>query len=466
MNLIFSKYLILSLFLGYSLVYFVLMAVFVDYSLLFFLLYFIGLFIVLMLYKRVFFVSKNILTDFVEIVFTKIYNFPNKREFFNVIKSIFGILGIKVETITVLFDFGNSSYDFLGSDFSDVKEVSLRREKVLLAGFIESFKVRLPFVDLKNTTLLPNDVFENSKEFMKMFSSNFLVPIYSPDFRLVGMIFFRAGRIRFKSLFYLSQLINIVSTMFKVMNESEKKKVIEEDMKIAFQIQSKLVPTDYMVNNWFECYGVYIPAYNIGGDYLDIIEKKNSFFFTIGDVSGKGVSAALVSTMVKTILNSTEISSKNISKVVKSVNNHIYRWFYDDENILTFLTLFIGNYVPSTRNFYYINAGHVPPILVKSSELVLLTPNSKPIGIFEKLNLKKQSVSISKNDIMVLYTDGLIEQIDARGREFGINLLKKILVRLRDSDSKKIVEELVKKLREFSQENINDDVCILVVKFK
>ncbi len=466
MKFFLSKNLIPILFSIYSLVYFILIMLFTSYSPILFTAYFLVVIMTLMLYKKKFILKKDLLSEFVEIVFVKMYDSPNRKEFFEVVNEIFKILGINTECITVLFNFDKPHYEVLGTNIKGIEKTILKKEKILLSNFIESYKTRLPFVDLKNTTLLPIDVFENSKEIMKKFNSNFLIPIYSPNFDLVGMVLFKSEKVKFSILFYLSQFINIVSTMFKAISENEKKKIIEEDMKIASQIQSKLVPVDYITNNWFESYGIYIPAYNIGGDYLDIIEKNNSFFFAIGDVSGKGVSAALVSIMVKTILNSTEINSNNITKVIKNVNHYIYKWFYDDESILTFLTLFAGNYLPSSRKFYYINAGHIPPILIRSNELILLSSNSRPIGIFEKYNPKREVIEIIKDDILVLYTDGLIEQIDSRGREFGINRLKEILTKLKNANSKEIVEELYKRLKEFSQERIDDDVCILVVKFK
>ncbi|MCX8029173.1 MAG: serine/threonine-protein phosphatase [Brevinematales bacterium] len=418
------------------------------------------------LYKANLSLSKNFLVDFVEIIFTRMYDFPNRKDFFNVIKSIFNTIGLKVNNVSVYMDTGHDFYELVGTDSKINFLKGLPKDGLLISEFISSNKARLPFIDTNNTTLVPKSVFESSYRLMLETDSNFIIPIYSPNYDLIGLVFFRSDTVSFRKLFYMSQFINILGMMFKTITDAEKKKVLEEDLKIASQIQSRLIPTNYINNKWFESYGVYIPAYNIGGDYLDIIEGENIFSFTIGDVAGKGVSAGLVAMMVKAIINSILITPKNLGSVVKSVNSFIYKHLYSEESLMTFITLFILTYIPKSKMLYYINAGHVPGILVKNKDIILLNADTRPLGIFEKIDFVKKSVTVNTGDMLVLYTDGLIEQIDRRGREFGISRLKDILVSLNQDQPKEIVEKLIENLKEFSDQEISDDVCILVVKFK
>lgn len=465
-KILLSGYYRVGIFIFYSLIFFGLILMFPVYSHIFFLIYSFTIMFFVIFYNFFLSLGKNILSSFVEIVFNRMYGIMSKLEFFAVIKDIFKVLGVNVSNLMVFVDLGKGYYELIGSDDRNISISTLSESEVGLHKYIETSKVRIPFVDINNTTLLPRSIFENTRVLLDRLKVNILIPIYSPNFQLIGLVLFYSSNVKFKNMFYLSQFINIVALMFKTINDTEKKKVLEEDIKIASQIQNKLIPTDYISNKWFESYGVYIPAYNIGGDYLDIIKRGNNFSFAVGDVSGKGISAGLVSMMVKAILNTSDITSKTLVKVVRNVNYYIFRWFYDQENILTFLTLFLGVYVPDKSRLFYVNAGHVPCMLVKNKEVISLSASVRPLGLFEKIHIERKEIEVESGDILVLYTDGLIEQIDKRGREFGINRLREILLEIRMFEPRDMVEFILRRLREFSKEELDDDVCILVVKFR
>lgn len=450
----------------YSFVFLILISIFKDYSTIVFLLYVLSVLILTYGYRLNFTVGKDVIINFVELVFTKMYDFPNRKDFFNVIRNMFKVVDIKADNISLFIDNGRESYELIAFE-KPIYLKEIAKEDIMITKFISSTKARIPFVDLKNTTLVPKDVFSNSKEIITQVGSNYMIPIYSPNYDVLGLIFFNSEKVSFRKLFYLSQFINILGMMFKIVEDAEKRKVLEEDIRIASQIQSKLIPTDYISNDWFESYGVYIPAYNIGGDYLDIINRGKHFSFAVGDVSGKGISAGIVAMMVKAILNSTDINSMNIARVMKNVNSYIYRWFYSEENILTFMTLLILNYIPEKRLLYYANAGHVPGILVrKSNKVELLSADAKPLGLFNNINIKRKSIDINKGDLLLLYTDGLIEQMNVKGSEFGIPRLKEILLETKHLEPRKIVNNILSYLREFSKQELDDDICVLVIKFR
>ncbi len=270
----------------------------------------------------------NIFSDMMELIFTKMYDFPNQEEVFSIIQRAFKISGINYSNIIILMDvFNKPYYEIIGSQNKTLLSKKLEKEKLLLYEYIKSSRIRIPFIDKNNTTLLPADVFEDIKRYFSEFDINFIIPLYTPNYELIGIGIIQSERITFSRIFYLSQFLNIVSLMFKTINETEYRRTIEEDIKLFPEIQKKLIPDSYINNEYFESYGIYIPAYNIGGDYFDIIENNNNYVFVIGDVSGKGISAGLVTMIVKTIINSSEISSKNIKQVVHKINQYLYRWF-------------------------------------------------------------------------------------------------------------------------------------------
>lgn len=435
-----------------------------HYCLLFLVLYAAGVLAVVAYQSPSLPLSKNLLSDFVEVL-GRMHNLSSEREFLQLAMSVLRLVNLRVTDFRLFVDKGFGVYEIVGEGVLGEKR-KIEKNKFPIFRFLETSKVRVSFIRLRNVTFFPKEVSDSVREIMREFNAEFLVPIYSPNSEVVGLVLFRAESGGSRKLFYLSQFLNVIGLIFKAVSDTEKRKALEEDMRIASQIQRRIIPTDYITNSWFESYGIYIPAYNVSGDYLDIIEGKRGFSFVVGDVAGKGVSAGLVSIMVKAILNSTEITPKSLTKVAKDLNYYVYKWFYDEESILTFLTLFIGNYIPSRGKLYYLNAGHVPCAVVKPKEIFLIPSNSRPLGLFESVKIRRGTISISSGDILVLYTDGLIEQIDRRGREFGISRVKEVLQSSRGLTPKEIVEKLVSKFNEFSQKEPNDDVCILAVKFR
>lgn len=467
-KLIISRHLRTITFLLYSFICFLVISLFPKLSQLIFILYSLTLLISISIIKLSFSLRGNVFSEMVELIFSKMYDFPNQEELFHIIQKAFKISGIDYSNITILMDVLNKPYyEVIGTENKNLLSKRIDKEKLLLYEYIRSSKIRIPFIDKNNTTLLPNDIFEDAKSYLNEFDTNFMIPLYTPNYELIGIVLFKSQKITFSKIFYLSQFLNIISLMFKTINETEYRRTIEEDIKIASEIQKKLIPNNYIDNEYFESYGIYIPAYNIGGDYLDIIENKNNYVFAVGDVSGKGISAGLVTMIVKTIINSSEISPRNVKKEVQKINSYLYKWFYDEENILTFLTLLIIVFTPQKKKIYFSNSGHVPAMLIQQDgEVKQLKANSRPLGLFEKIKTSKESIILKSNDMLILYTDGLIEQIDNRGREFGTKRLEEIVKINLQKSPREITEIIISELRNFSKSNLSDDVCLLVVKFK
>ncbi|MGB9621906.1 MAG: PP2C family protein-serine/threonine phosphatase [Brevinematia bacterium] len=433
-----------------------------------FLIYSITILFSFIIIKINFSIKGNVFSEMIELIFTKMYDYPNQEEIFSIIQRSFKISGINYSNITVLLElFNENYYEVIGTQNKNLLSKRIEKEKLLLYEYIKTSKIRIPFIDKNNTTLVPYEVFENVKEYFIEFESNFLIPFYTPNYDLIGLVLFKSEKVTFSKIFYLSQFLNIVSLMFRTINETEYRKTIEEDIKIASEIQKKLTPYNYIENEDFESYGIYIPAYNIGGDYLDIIENSKNYTFVIGDVSGKGISAGLVTMIVKTIINSSEISPKNIQQVIHKINKYLYKWFYDEENILTFITLLIVVFNPQKKKIYFSNSGHPPGIIIRENgEIYQLKANSRPLGLFEKIKPVKESINLKSKDLLLLYTDGLIEQIDNRGREFGTKRVEEIVKENFYKTPKEIIDKIISELRDFSKSTLSDDVCLLAVKFK
>jgi serine phosphatase RsbU (regulator of sigma subunit) len=423
--------------------------------------------------------AENTYSSFIEYLFSSIYNVSQKKDIYYIVKNSFLSNGINVGDVFVFLEdeTGNLRLRNKHLKGEHLRGEHLKGEKVSISSiiksefefirFVKSSKYRIPFVNKRNTTLLPYSVFNEILNYFESLNTNIMIPIYTPTNDVVGLVFANIERVGIKNLIYLSKLLNIVVLSFREIELSEKRRILEEDLKIAIDLQRKLIPSNFVNTEFFDSYGFYKPAYHIGGDYIDIIESSENFIFTVGDVAGKGISAALVTMIVKSVLNSTDIKVKNFQSSIERLNNFIYNWFYDQESTMTFITLLTTIFIPKKKLLYYINAGHVPGIIVSSDGNVReLKSTSTPVGLFEKLKPKIGTISIKKGDIMVLYTDGLIEQIDKRGREFGIKRLTSVITSHLNESPEEIIRHITEEFEKFSDSEASDDIAILVSKFK
>jgi serine phosphatase RsbU (regulator of sigma subunit) len=423
--------------------------------------------------------AENTYSSFIEYLFSSIYNVSQKKDIYYIVKNSFLSNGINVGDVFVFLEDETGNLRLRGEHLKGehIKGEHLIGEKVSISSiiksefefirFVKSSKYRIPFVNKRNTTLLPYSVFNEILNYFESLNTNIMIPIYTPTNDVVGLVFANIERVGIKNLIYLSKLLNIVVLSFREIELSEKRRILEEDLKIAVDLQRKLIPSNFVNTEFFDSYGFYKPAYQIGGDYIDIIESSENFIFAVGDVAGKGVSAALVTMIVKSVLNSTDIKVKNFQSSIERLNNFIYNWFYDQESTMTFITLLTTIFIPKKKLLYYINAGHVPGIIVSSDGNVReLKSTSTPVGLFEKLKPKIGTISIKKGDIMVLYTDGLIEQIDKRGREFGIKRLTSVITSHLNESPEEIIRHITEEFEKFSDSEASDDIAILVAKFK
>ncbi len=413
--------------------------------------------------------AENTLSTLIDYLFSSIYNVSQKKDIKYIVENSFLSNNINVENVFVFLEDETENFRLRDKYIKNEKIPMnlIAKDEFEFIRFIKSSKYRIPFVDKRNTSLLPYPVFNEILNYFESLNSNIMIPIYTPTNDVVGLVFAKIQRIGAKQLIYLSKFLNIVLLSFREIELSEKRRILEEDLKIAVDIQRKLIPSNFMKTEFFDSYGFYRPAYQIGGDYIDIIESSGNFIFAVGDVAGKGVSAALVTMIAKSVLNSTDIKVKNFQSSIERLNNFIYNWFYDQEYTMTFITLLTTILVPKKKLLYYVNAGHVPGIIVSSGGNIReLRPTSTPIGLFEKLKPKIGKLSVKKGDTMILYTDGLIEQIDKRGREFGIKRLISVISSHLDESPEEITKYITEEFEKFSDSKVIDDIAILVVKFK
>lgn len=247
--------------------------------------------------------------------------------------------------------------------------------------------------------------------------------------------------------------------------DSLEKQKIEEELELAREIQTNLLPKDSPDSQIFELAGHNIPSKEVGGDYYDFfLLQDNSVGIAIGDISGKGVPAALLMSNLQAALRITALEFSEPYKVLSKVNSHITKTTSPEK----FATFFYGIFNPETLIFKYTNAGHNYPVLVKKTgEIELLTQGGIIIGVIENAEYESADISLERGDSLVLYTDGVTEAMDPDGNEFGEKKLTEILRNNSDFSALDIINNILEEVSTFTNGNyFSDDLTLVVLKIR
>jgi sigma-B regulation protein RsbU (phosphoserine phosphatase) len=207
------------------------------------------------------------------------------------------------------------------------------------------------------------------------------------------------------------------------------KQRMEEELKLGREIQSRLLPQPPIDVMDTDLAALSVPCYEVGGDYYDFIELPDGDLgLAIGDVSGKGVSAALIMSSVQAALRVAAPIEEDLAHLVQRLNALIYR----SARGRKYATFFFGRYTPSSGLLRYVNAGHNPPFMAIDGKLEELTSTGRPIGILPDSTYHERFIEIPQGATLFLYTDGLNEAADPDDNEFGYDRLRELFGNVHD----------------------------------
>lgn len=201
----------------------------------------------------------------------------------------------------------------------------------------------------------------------------------------------------------------------------------------------------------------------IGGDFYDVIEiSPDKIALVMADVSGKGLSAAVHTALIKYTVRAYALEEISPVELIARLNRAVYRFIGGQ----VFITCFYGVLDTDSGVLEYVNAGHELPLLtsVQSGLCMRLATTGTALGIVESFDFTSQSVKLKPGDVLLIYTDGATEA--RRDGEFlGIEGLEKMFCQHAHGDALYIVDQLNLQIREFARGNLRDDLALLVVKF-
>ncbi|GLI55485.1 sigma factor sigB regulation protein rsbU [Propionigenium maris DSM 9537] len=242
------------------------------------------------------------------------------------------------------------------------------------------------------------------------------------------------------------------------------KERLSQELEVASRIQKRILPKEINKVFGLEIANYFEPAKEVGGDYYDYcVRDDNRVSVTIADVSGKGVPAAFLMALIRSVLKTLNIKDIYPSEMLTDLNDIIYPDITED----MFVTLFHSKYEYSTRTLYYSNAGHNPLIVYKADEGRVVEHNVKgvAIGFVPNYQYKLGEVKLSKGDVLLYYTDGITEAENSSRDMFGIDRLKNVILENKDRNAEEIKAAILEAVNVFrgDYEQV-DDLTFVVLK--
>jgi phosphoserine phosphatase RsbU/P len=263
----------------------------------------------------------------------------------------------------------------------------------------------------------------------------------------------------------LSNIIIVAIENIRLYNESLRQVAIKREMELASKMQTMLIPSSAKLpwNDKIHFKAFYHPHYDVGGDYYDVIKlSEEEVGFCIADVSGKGISAAILMSNFQANLRALFIQGSELSTLVKLINERVL----NSANGEKFITLFIAKYNFTSQNLEYINAGHNPPLLYDTTTQTLSNLESGCVGmgmLDEIPKITKEIINIKGRTKLLLYTDGLVELIEGDDVGYGYKFIQEEI-----SNSEAIefnMKYIIEKQRiETGNTAIFDDISILGIE--
>ncbi len=265
----------------------------------------------------------------------------------------------------------------------------------------------------------------------------------------------------------LASIIIVAIENKRFSKEILEQEVNKKEMELAAEMQKLLFPTNLPSNEFLDVAARYESKHLVGGDYYDFIKLNNEeYFFCIADVSGKGVSAALLMSNFQAKLRASikyNHKQMSLSDLINELNEDVNSAAKGEK----FITFFAGHYQCKTKTLQYINAGHNYPILIDSHSTRFLNKGCIGLGMLEKIpQVEIEKITLNENTILICYTDGLVELENSNNVAFETENLVKVVKNNFHLTMKDLDKAIFDRLNEFKgNQEFLDDTAVMSCKF-
>lgn len=354
----------------------------------------------------------------------------------------------------------------LGLEIQDTKEVSVEKS---LSGLAFKEKKLIYTNDLANS---PYAIYQNEEKFL---SGACIIHPLAANEEVYGVLNISE---KVQEGGFSEDDLRLVSTIavqitkgiqnFRLLEEMMAKRAYEKELEITSSIQKSILPSHKLPSGKVELGVLSVPAKVMGGDFYDFyyFSQKDMYIFSIADVSGKSLPAALFMAVTSSILRTISREGHYPKETLYKANDLIYQ----DSHSGMFVTLFYTLYEPQTRQLFYASAGHNEQLIYhpQKNQFEVLRSRGRPLGILDSAThgpFGEGRIQLQVGDMVILYTDGVVEAINENQEEFGMERFKKAIAQNYLLPAQDIVKKIYETVREFSgTEGLYDDFTLLVVK--
>jgi len=271
---------------------------------------------------------------------------------------------------------------------------------------------------------------------------------------------------------------NMTVSLERLIQASKEKERLQSELEIASQVQRQLFPKQLPSMRGLEIAGICRPARVVSGDYYDFMAfDENRLALAIGDIAGKGISAALVMAGIQSALHAQLHQARSAratgsESVVMSPGmapgilvSQLNRQLCESTSASTFATFFYATYDDSNGELTYTNAGHLPPLVVGKKGARRLGRGGLVLGILPEAAYEQETVHLNPGELLVLYTDGITEPENSYGGEFGEDRLLDLILKVRDRSPREVAQAILQAVEEWTDSpEAADDMTLLVAR--
>jgi sigma-B regulation protein RsbU (phosphoserine phosphatase) len=266
---------------------------------------------------------------------------------------------------------------------------------------------------------------------------------------------------------------SMTASVQRLLRESEEKLRLESELEIAREVQAQLFPRSAPEVPGLALYGVCKAARSVSGDYYDFLKLgENRVCLVLGDVSGKGISAALLMAAIQSALRAqfydgfaTTSGSHTSPLSTAAVVSRLNLQLYENTPREKYATFFFALYDAATRRLTYTNAGHLPPVLLRRGKVERLKVGGTVVGLFSPLTYEQAEIQIQPGDLLLAFTDGITEPENIYGEEFGEDRVLQVVRRALSASPQILVEEIYRSVSDWTgSPELQDDMTLVVAK--
>lgn len=297
-----------------------------------------------------------------------------------------------------------------------------------------------------------------------------LIPVYHKDhaiaYALIGGI--REQEDLYNKIQFITTITNIIAVAIenkRLFKETIQRERLNKEMELASEVQKMLIPENLPQNDMIDMGSIYMPHFNVGGDYFDCIQfDRDKYALLIADISGKGVSAALLMANFQATTKSLIRQYRDLQTFVIALNEAVLRITKGNR----FITFVIAEVDISKGELKYVNCGHFPPVFHNGKEIVQLDKGTSILGIVDDLGeVTEETLTFTEGANLMLFTDGLVDLTNEEGEYFSEEMIQDFMNKHHKESSTDFNKNLMETLESFKgKKEYPDDIAILTCRMK